>query len=61
MSTKNDKTVRRITNKEHTKIVDNYLVKQQSEVMTASYTLMRALKFRQRIKLAFGILVGLKK
>lgn len=60
MSEGNARTVRRIANKEHAKIINNYVTKQQTEIMMASYTLMRGLKFRKRIRLAFGILFGLK-
>lgn len=60
MSGSNTKTVRRIANKQHNKIIDSYVTKQQTEIMLASYTLMRGLKFRKRIRLAFGILFGLK-
>jgi len=61
MSGNNAKTARRIVNKQHNKIIESYVTKQQAEIMLASYTLMRGLKFHKRVRLAFGILFGLRK
>jgi hypothetical protein len=65
MSSKNDKTARRVARKEtmekRDEIIDGYVEANQAKIMTACMTIMKKMPFLKRVPLAWVLLRGSKR